>query len=119
MHSATRREVIALGLTTAAIAAAAGLGSPRRLAAQQRLTERDLLRFDALGNVTILYMADVHGQLVPVHLRESPVNFAVDEVKTLPPDEAIKRFLAQFGVPDRSPAAYALTAEDFTELAQM
>src|SRR5215475_5318762 len=111
MHSATRREVIALGLTTAAIAAASGFGSLGRAAAQQRLTESDLLRFDALGNVTLLYMADVHGQLVPVHLRESPVNLAVDEFQTLSPDLAAKEFRARFGISADSPAAYSLTAE--------
>src|SRR5262245_9874578 len=119
MHSATRREIIALGLTTAAMAAASGFGSLGRAAAQQRLTESDLLRFGALGNVTLLYMADVHGQLLPVHLREPPTNLAVDETQTLPPDLAIRGFLARFGISTHSPAAYALTAEDFAELARV
>src|SRR5262245_31661754 len=119
MHSATRREVIALGFTTAAMAAASGFGSLGRAAAQQRLTESDLLRFGALGNVTLLYMADVHGQLLPVHLRESPINLAADGTQTLPPDRAIRGFLARFGISTHSPAAYALTAEDFAELARV
>src|SRR5262245_9719296 len=119
MHSATRRTVIALGFTTAAIAASSGFGSLGRAAAQQRLTESDLLRFGALGNVTILYMADVHGQLFPVHLRESPINLAADETQTLPPDLAIGGFLARFGISTHSPAAYALTAEDFAGLAEV
>jgi len=119
MQSATRREIIALGLTTAAIAAGSGLGSLGRVAAQQRLTQRDLLQFDTLGDVTLLYMADVHGQLVPLHLRESPINLAIDELKALSPDAAIKEFLARYNIPTDGPTAHALTAEDFAELAKV
>src|SRR5262245_38814524 len=119
MHSATRREVIALGLATAGIAAASGFISLGRAAAHQRLTESDLLRFDALGNVTLLYMADVHGQLLPVNLRESPTNLAVDEFQTLSPDLATRAFLARYGISAGGPAAHALTAEDFAELARV
>ena len=47
MHAATRRELLALGLATALAASERGLGSLARAAARQRLTEADLLQFDA------------------------------------------------------------------------
>jgi sulfur-oxidizing protein SoxB len=89
-----------------AIAAATAIGGTmgplRRVAAQQRLTEADLLRFESLGNVTLLHIADLHGQLLPVHLREP---FGAD-------------VLTRFGIPTGSAAAHALTGDDFVALAR-
>jgi len=69
MSLVSRRDLL---LSTFAAATAIGgtLGPLQRVAAQQRLTEADLLKFEALGNVTLLHIADLHGQLLPVHLRE-------------------------------------------------
>ena len=64
----TRREILQVGAATAALAA--GDGAFTRAFAQQRLTEAELLRFDALGNVTLLHVTDIHGQLMPVYFRE-------------------------------------------------
>ncbi len=50
-----------------------------RAFAQQRLTQEDLLRFDPVGNVTLVHIADLHAQLVPVLLREPSVNLGVGE----------------------------------------
>lgn len=59
----TRREVLQVGAATAALAA--GDGAFTRALAQARLTEAELLKFDALGSVTLLHVADIHGQLMP------------------------------------------------------
>ena len=62
----TRREILQVGAAAAAIASANGLGALAQAATRQRLTEQELLKFDSVGNVTLLHIADLHGQLVPV-----------------------------------------------------
>ena len=57
----TRREILQVGVATAALAA--GDSPFTRVFAQQRLTEGELLKFDALGNVTLLHVADIHGHI--------------------------------------------------------
>jgi sulfur-oxidizing protein SoxB len=110
----TRRELVQVGAATAAL----GLSSLGRVAAQQRLTQDELLKFDAVGNVTLLHITDMHGQLVPVHFREPSINLGVGEARGLPPHVTGAEFLTKFGIPARSAAAYALTSEDFAELAK-
>ena len=70
----TRREVLQVGAAAAALTAG---GSFTRALAQQRLTQDELLKFDALGNLTLLHVADIHGQLRPVYFREPSVNLGV------------------------------------------
>jgi sulfur-oxidizing protein SoxB len=110
----SRRELLQVAAATAAIAP--NLSS--RALAQQRLTQAELLSFEPLGNVTLLHVTDVHGQLMPVHFREPSINLGVGEVRGQPPHVTAKEFLARFGIPERSAAAYALTSEDFAALAQ-
>ena len=62
------------------MALAAGDGVFTRALAQARLTEAELLRFDALGNITLLHVADIHGQLMPVYFREPSVNLGAGAV---------------------------------------
>jgi len=113
-----RREVLQVGVATAAITVAQGLGPLGRVAAQQRLTEAELLKFESYGNVTILHMSDIHGQLVPVHLREPSSNLGIGEAKKLPQHLPAADFLTRFGIPSGSAAAYSLTAGDFESLAR-
>ena len=75
----TRREILQVGVATAALTA--GGGGFTRAMAQQRLSEAELLKFDAVGNVTLLHVADIHGQLMPVYFREPSVNLGVGEAK--------------------------------------
>src|SRR5947209_18233077 len=110
----SRREFFQVAAATAAILP----NGWTRALAQQRLTEAELLAFEPLGNVTLLHVADVHGQLMPVHFREPSTNLGVGEAKGLPPHITSKDFLMRFGVPQRSAAAHALTSEDFVALAQ-
>jgi len=114
----SRREALQVGAAAAAITAANGLGGLGRVAAQQRLTQAELLKFDSLGNITLLHMADVHGQLVPVYFREPSTNLGVGEARGQPPHLTGKEFLGRFGLAARSAAAYALTADDFQALAK-
>jgi sulfur-oxidizing protein SoxB len=86
--------------------------------AQQRLSEAELLKFDALGNVTLLHVADIHGQLMPVYFREPSINLGVGEARGQPPHLTGTDFLKRFGIPAKSAAAYELTSEDFSALAK-
>lgn len=114
----TRREALQVGIATATITLAQGLGPLGRVAAQQRLTEAELLKFDSYGNVTLLHMSDIHGQLVPVYLREPSVKLGIEETKNLPQHLPATSFLARFGIPGGSAAAHSLTAGDFESLAK-
>jgi sulfur-oxidizing protein SoxB len=112
----TRREILQVGAATAALAA--GGGGFTRAMAQQRLSESELLKFDAFGNVTLLHVADIHGQLLPVYFREPSINLGVGAARGQPPHLTGSDFLKRFGIPAKSAAAYALTSEDFSALAK-
>ncbi len=114
----SRREFIQAGLAGSALLAGSGLGSIGRLAAQQRLSEEELLRFDATGNVTLIHVTDLHAQLVPVYFREPSINLGVGEATGLVPHITGKDFLAKYKIPAGSPMAYALTSDDFAALAK-
>lgn len=114
----TRREILQIGMAAAAIAAAQGLGPLGRAAARQRITEAELLEFKSFGNVTLLHLADLHGQLMPVYLREPTLNAGAAALLGLPPQTTAKDLLARFGIPLGSAAAHALTSDDFEALAR-
>jgi sulfur-oxidizing protein SoxB len=114
----SRREALQVGAAAAAVCAVNGLGPIGRVAAQQRLSEDELLRFAPLGNVTLLHMADLHAQLAPVYLREPAVNLGAGDAKGVPPHVTGGDFLARYGIAAKSVAAYALDAQDFSVLAK-
>ena len=117
--SITRRDVLQYMLNSAAVLTAAGLGAnPRRALAQQQLTQEDLLRFDAKGQVTLLHFTDAHGQLAPVYFRPPDTNIGVGAYAGIPPHLVGEDFLAHFGIERGSPLAYAHTYLDYTDLAQ-
>ena len=114
----SRRQFLQAGAAAAAITLASGLGPLGRVAAQQRLSQADILRFDATGTATILYLADIHAQLMPLHYREPSVNFGVGGDRGLPPHLTDAAFRNWFQIAAGSPGAFALTSEDFTALAR-
>jgi len=114
----SRRDLLQVGTAAAALAAANGLGPLGRASARQRLTEAELLKFDSLGNVTLLHIADLHGQLAPVYFREPGINIGAGDAKGQPPHLTGAAFLNRFGIQARSESAYALTAQDFAFLAK-
>ena len=105
---------------TAAAAVATGLtgGMLGRAAAQGRLTQADILRFPAKGNVTLVHLTDLHAQLVPLHYREPSWNLGVGEAKGQVPHITGADFLRHFRIAPGSPEAHALTDQDFAELAR-
>jgi sulfur-oxidizing protein SoxB len=111
----TRRDLLQLGAATAALGVAGPM--PRALA-QQRITQGELLRFESVGQVTLLHFADLHAQLLPLHFREPSVNIGVGEVAGLPPHLVGQHFIDTFHVQSGSAEQYALTAVDFPALAR-
>jgi sulfur-oxidizing protein SoxB len=110
----SRRDFVQLAAATAALMP----GGWTRAFAQQRLTQDELLRFEPLGNVTLVHVTDLHAQLVPVWFREPSVNLGVGDAKGQLPHITGRAFLDHFKLAPGSAAAYALTAEDFTSLAK-
>src|SRR5581483_667787 len=110
----SRRELLQVAAATAALTP----GGWSRAFAQQRLTQDDLLRFDAVGNVTLVHLTDIHAQLVPVLFREPSVNLGVGDARGRVPHLTGRDFLDLYKIPTGSAAAYALTAEDFAVLAK-
>ena len=113
----SRRELVQGGLAASALLAGSGLSAGRAFA-QQKLTQGDILRFEPLGNVTLLHVADIHAQLVPTWFREPSINLGVGEAKGRVPHITGKDFLDLYKIPAGSPMAYALTSEDFASLAK-
>lgn len=113
----SRRELVQGGLAASALLAGSGLSAGRAFA-QQKLTQGDILRFEPLGNVTLLHVADIHAQLVPTWFREPSINLGVGEAKGRVPHITGKDFLDLYKISAGSPMAYALTSEDFASLAK-
>ncbi|HEU4661546.1 MAG TPA: thiosulfohydrolase SoxB [Pseudolabrys sp.] len=111
----TRREFTAAAAATAALIPGASLA---RTFARQRLSQAELFRFDPVGNVTLLHVADLHAQLRPVYFREPSINIGAGNAKGHPPHLAGRDFLRHFGIKEKSAAAYALTSTDFVALAK-
>lgn len=114
----SRREFLQASAAASALTIGGGLGPLGRVAAQQKLTQADILKFDPLGTVTILYVADNHAQLMPLYFREPSVNLGVGADKGLPPHLTDDAFRKYFNVAAGSADAYALTADDFVSLAR-
>jgi sulfur-oxidizing protein SoxB len=110
----SRRDFLQVAAATAALLP----GGWSQALAQQRLTQADLLRFEPVGNVTLVHVCDLHGQLAPVFFREPSVNLGVGEARGVVPHLTGRAFLDHFGIAPGSPDAYALTCEDFAALAK-
>jgi sulfur-oxidizing protein SoxB len=113
----SRRDFLQVALATGALAGVGGRLA--RLAAEQRITEAELLRFEPKGQLTLLHMTDCHGQLMPLYFREPSVNLGVGDVHGHPPHLTGAEYLAKFGIAAGSHLQYALTDQDFSELARM
>jgi S-sulfosulfanyl-L-cysteine sulfohydrolase len=111
-----RREFLMAGVALTTIAGGAGTWS--KAAAQQSLTESDLLDMTPTGTLSILHITDIHAQLKPVYFREPSVNIGVGAVAGLPPHVTGADFLKLYNIEPGSPMAYALTSEDFVALAK-
>jgi sulfur-oxidizing protein SoxB len=110
----SRRDFVQLAAATAAILPT-GWSSAL---AQQKLTQAELLRFEPLGNVTLVHIADLHAQLRPIYFREPSINLGTGDVKGLVPHLTGKALLDYYKIAPGTPDAYALTYQDFSALAK-
>lgn len=114
----SRREFLQATAAASALTVGGGLGRLGHVAAQQRLTQADIMRFDPLGTVTILHVTDIHAQLMPLHFREPSINLGAGEAKGLPPHISDAEFRKYFKIATGSADAFALTSDDFVSLAR-
>ncbi|WP_343079458.1 thiosulfohydrolase SoxB [Ostreiculturibacter nitratireducens] len=114
----SRRDFLQATIAASAIWGASGVGNWGKLAAQQALTQDQLLDFETFGNVTLIHITDIHAQLKPIWFREPEINLGIGEVKGQPPHVTGADFLKMFNIESGTPHAYALTYEDFVALAK-
>ena len=114
----SRRDFLQVGMAASAIVGGAGFGNWAQLAAQQRLSQDQLLEFDTYGNVSLIHVTDIHGQLKPLYFREPSVNIGVGGNKGAVPHVTGADFRKLYGIDDGSPSHYALSSGDFSALAQ-
>jgi S-sulfosulfanyl-L-cysteine sulfohydrolase len=114
----SRRDFLQAGMAASALLGASGFGNWSRLAAQQALTQDQLLEFETFGNVSLIHITDIHAQLMPIYFREPEVNLGVGRNKGYVPHITGAEFRRLYGIADGSPSAYALTHDDFTALAR-
>lgn len=117
-HMISRRDFLQVGMAASALVGASGFGDWARLAAQQKLTQDQLLEFDTFGNVSLIHITDIHGQLKPIYFREPSVNLGVGGNKGAVPHITGADFRKLYGIADGSPSHYALSSGDFTALAR-
>ena len=113
----SRRDFLQVGMATSAIYGASGFGSFSKLAAQQKLSQDDLLQFDTYGNVSLIHITDIHAQLKPIYFREPEINLGVGSALGQVPHITGANFRKMYGIDDGSPSHYALTHNDFSALA--
>ena len=111
----SRREFLQLAVVTAALVGSRSFNS---VAAKQSLTQDSLLEFNSKGQVTILHVTDLHGQLMPLYFRPPSENYGIGEFEGIPPHLVGEEFLKYFGINKNTPLAYAHTMIDYVSLAK-
>ena len=114
----SRRDFLQVSMAASALLGASGFGNWARLAAQQKLTQDQLLNFDTYGNVSLIHVTDIHGQLKPIYFREPSINIGVGSNKGAVPHVTGSDFRKLYGINDGSPSHYALSSGDFAALAE-
>ncbi|MBT2132529.1 thiosulfohydrolase SoxB [Aliiroseovarius lamellibrachiae] len=114
----SRRDFLQVSMAASALYGTSGFGNWAKLAAQQALTQDDLLKFDTFGNVSLIHITDIHAQLKPIYFREPSINLGVGAANGQMPHVTGADFRKAYGIEDGSPSAYALTYDDFSALAK-
>jgi sulfur-oxidizing protein SoxB len=114
----SRRDFLQVSMAASALVGASGFGNWSRLAAQQALTQDQLLQFDTFGNVSLIHITDIHAQIKPIYFREPSVNIGVGGNRGAVPHVTGADFRKLYGIDDGSPSHYALSSGDFSSLAK-
>jgi S-sulfosulfanyl-L-cysteine sulfohydrolase len=114
----SRRHFVQAAMATTALYGASGFGNWSRLAAQQALSQDDLIGSSDFGNVTLIHITDIHAQTQPIYFREPEFNIGVGEAAGVPPHLTGDAFRAAYGIEKGSALDYALTYDDFVSLAR-
>ncbi|MCP3972617.1 MAG: thiosulfohydrolase SoxB [Rhodobacteraceae bacterium] len=114
----SRRDFLQTSMAASAILGASSFGNWSRLAAQQALTQDQLLQFDTFGNVSLIHITDIHAQMKPIYFREPEINLGVGGARGQVPHVTGADFRRMYGIEDGSPSAYALSYNDFSALAK-
>src|SRR6056300_398837 len=113
-----RRHFLQAALATTALYGASGFGNWAKLAAQQTLTQEDLIGTGGAGNVTLGHITDIHAQTQPIYFREPEFNLGVGSALGQVPHLTGADFRAAYGISQGSHLDYALTYSAFAALAQ-
>ncbi len=114
----SRRDFLQASMAASAIYGSSAFGNWARLAAAQRLSQDELLKFETYGNVSLIHVTDIHGQLKPIYFREPEINIGVGANRGKVPHVTGAAFRKLYGIKPGSADAYALTYDDFTALAR-
>ena len=114
----SRRDFLQTSMAASAILGASAYGRWGQLAAQQALTQDQLLEFETFGNVSLIHVTDIHAQLKPIYFREPRINIGVGDNRGAVPHITGADFRKAYGIDDGSSSHYALTYDDFSALAQ-
>lgn len=112
----SRRDFLQFAAVSATVTGFSG--GLTRVAAQQKLTQDDLLSFDSKGQVTLLHITDIHAQLKPLYFRPPSENYGVGAFEGVPPHLVGLKFLEHFNLDRGSALAYAHTMVDYVDLAR-
>jgi sulfur-oxidizing protein SoxB len=112
----TRRDFLQFAAVSAA--ATGFSGALTTVAAQQKLTQDQLLQFDSKGKLTLLHLTDIHAQLKPVYFRPPSENFGVGAFEGIPPHLVGEEFLKHFNIDRGTALSYAHTMVDYVDLAR-
>ncbi len=114
----SRRHFLQASIASSFIFNSLGINNSAKVMAQQKISEKNLLDFKNFGNVSIMHITDIHGQLKPLYFREPDINLGVGNVLGKPPHITGKEFLKYFNIPVKSADAYSLSSEGFSSLAK-
>ena len=114
----SRRDFLQTSMAASAILGASSFGQWGRLAAQQALSQDQLLEFETFGNISLIHVTDIHAQMKPIYFREPSINIGVGDNKGAVPHVTGADFRKLYGIDDGSPSHYALSSGDFSALAQ-
>ena len=113
MSKLNRRDFLKLLGISATAGSLPVFSACSKSAEQVSAISKDFYKVPMRGNVRILHITDVHGQLNPVYFREPNVNLGMADAFGRPPHVVGKKFLETMKFKPGTPESYAYTYLDF------